>query len=72
MTRHPQLIDEARERLDQSGYPCLSQLQCKATDGVLVLEGSVPTYYLKQLAQTLVRKIKGVKIIANNVQVEGT
>jgi hypothetical protein len=62
--------EEAHQRLHQSGYAALSQLRCECGRGALVLHGHVPSYYLKQLAQTLVRDIGGVNIIVNKVRVD--
>ena len=61
---------EALRRLDKSGYAALGQLKCETGDGVLVLEGRVSSFYLKQLAQTMVRQIRGITDIVNNVRVE--
>ncbi|MFT5523288.1 MAG: hypothetical protein ACI9HK_001234 [Pirellulaceae bacterium] len=38
-------------------------------DGVLVLEGRVPSFYLKQILQTLLKDIDGVVRIDNQVDV---
>ena len=37
--------------------------------GELVLRGNVPSYYLKQVLQTVLRGIRGVRRIDNQVQV---
>ncbi len=62
-------VAEALSRLAGSGYVALRQLRCESRDGVLFLYGRVPSYHLKQLAQTLVREIEGVAAIVNSVQV---
>jgi osmotically-inducible protein OsmY len=38
-------------------------------DGVLVLRGCLPTYYLKQVAQEVVVSVQGVERIDNQIQV---
>lgn len=38
-------------------------------DGVLLLWGRVPTYYLKQILQTFLRGLEGVEQIDNQVDV---
>jgi len=38
-------------------------------DEVLVVQGAVPSFYLKQVLQTLLRNIEGVRAIDNQVQV---
>jgi hypothetical protein len=45
---------QAIEALLHSPIPALRKLQVEQTEGGLVLSGSVPTYYLKQLAQETV------------------
>lgn len=60
----------ARQRLTETPYESLQQVSCEEQDGVLVLHGRVPSFYLKQLAQELVRPIEGVKTISNRLQVD--
>jgi hypothetical protein len=38
-------------------------------DGVLTVRGRVPTFYLKQLLQTILKRIDGVERINNQVDV---
>ncbi len=38
-------------------------------DQVLTVRGRVPTYYLKQVLQTIVRDIEGVQAVDNRVEV---
>jgi len=38
-------------------------------DGVLVLRGCLPTYYLKQIAQEVMGDLEGVNRIDNQIQV---
>lgn len=60
----------AAERLfRESPYHPLRQLHCRFCDGVLIIAGSVPSYYLKQLAQTAVQHIQGVERVENRVEV---
>ncbi len=65
-------MKEAHRRLAQSGYAALARLQCECEnhDGVLVLKGRVPSYYLKQLAQSLLRDIDGIRLVVNNISVD--
>jgi hypothetical protein len=42
---------------------------CSSCDGTLVLRGRVPTYYLKQLAQTIVVEIDDAEQIDNRIEV---
>lgn len=45
------------------------QFQFDYHDEVLVVHGAVPSFYLKQVLQTLLRNIEGVRAIDNQVQV---
>lgn len=46
-----------------------SQVECVFDEGVLRLQGRVPTYYLKQLLQNRLADIEGVNWIDNDVDV---
>ena len=72
---HPAIKDSsdpaglAQARLTASPYLTLRQLTCDSHDGVLAIHGRVSTFFLKQMAQTAVRDVPGVKVITNLVQV---
>lgn len=46
---------EAAAELQRSSHAALRQIACDVRDGVLTLSGQVPSYYEKQIAQSLVR-----------------
>jgi osmotically-inducible protein OsmY len=50
-------------------YTALRNISCHFTDGVLVLQGDVHTYYLKQLAQAAVAEIEGIRLVDNQIKV---
>jgi len=58
-------------RLQGSGYNALSRVCCdfQRDIGVLHLRGSVPSYYLKQIAQELVVDLEGVRLVNNQINV---
>ena len=56
-------------RLRTSGYCQLGLVSCEFHEGVLTLRGRVSTFYLKQVAQTLVRNLDGVGEINNRLEV---
>ena len=60
---------EAQSRLQTSGYPQLRKVSCEFHEGVLTLRGQVSTFHLKQVAQTLVRRLEGVGEINNRLEV---
>lgn len=56
-------------RLRRSPYLPLREVHCECGGGVLRLWGSLPSYYLKQLAQETVKGLEGVGEIINQIEV---
>jgi osmotically-inducible protein OsmY len=44
-------------------------IDASAQGGIVRLRGSIPSYYLKQLAQETARKVPGVRRIQNELEV---
>jgi osmotically-inducible protein OsmY len=65
----PAPVDLAEQRLRSNPYRALKNITCDWLDGVLVLRGCLPTYYLKQIAQEAVASLEGVERIDNQIQV---
>ncbi len=65
---HP-VIEAAQRRLRSSLYRDLHGLTCQYDRGELVLLGEVPNFFHKQLAQTAVAGIEGVRQIVNATEV---
>jgi osmotically-inducible protein OsmY len=65
----PAPADLAERCLRSNPYPALKNVSCDLLDGVLVLRGCLPTYYLKQIAQEAVAALEGVEHIDNQIQV---
>lgn len=63
------IADHALDRY-QNSHQCLQHVRCHWRASTLRLTGTVPTYYMKQVAQELVRNLKGVDRIVNDLQVE--
>jgi osmotically-inducible protein OsmY len=59
----------ARRRLDEQPYQQLRRVRLKYDEGVLTLDGSVNSYFIKQVAQTAVRGVAGVDKIVNRLEV---
>lgn len=59
----------AKIRLQHSPYRAIRRIRCSFQDGVLTLHGQVPTYHYKQLAQTAICDIPGVRQIVNAIDV---
>jgi osmotically-inducible protein OsmY len=55
----------------KSPYGAIRAISCHVADGVLTLSGSVPSYYLKQVAQRLALNVLGdLVVLVNQLQVE--
>jgi osmotically-inducible protein OsmY len=55
--------------LQHSPYSELRQVVCEYRDGLATLRGSVPSYYLKQVAQKLAASTQGVRQVDNRIEV---
>jgi osmotically-inducible protein OsmY len=69
----PRAVDstmQVRRALDFSGYYALRSVEVYPTDDGVRLSGIVPTYYLKQLAQSLAMDTDGVFRVDNEVLVQ--
>ena len=65
----PVVQTEAQARLRKSGYRELHLVSCEFHEGVLTLRGRVSSYYLKQLAQELIRRLDGAEEVNNRLEV---
>lgn len=59
----------AEERLRHSDYLELRNVSCDFHEGVLTLQGRVPSYHLKQLAQSLLCELAGILKLNNQLEV---
>ncbi|MHB8866545.1 MAG: BON domain-containing protein [Pirellulaceae bacterium] len=55
--------------LHGSSHVGLRNVRCKFADGVVILNGMVVSYYLKQVAQTIVGRQPQVRQVQNELQV---
>lgn len=60
---------EAERLLRRQPYLALRHVVCDLRDGVLILSGRVPSYHLKQIAQTVVTQVEGMLPISNQIEV---
>ena len=67
--RRPAIRRETEACLRRSGYLALRALTCEARDGVVRLHGRLPTYYLKQVAQSVASGVAGVRRVVNHIEV---
>jgi hypothetical protein len=57
--------------LQSSSYTTLRRLRCEVTNAVVIVHGILPSYYLKQVAQTIVLRLEGIEGVMNLVEVRG-
>ena len=69
--QRPPMEELASRRLaeDCSYAFCFTQVSFRYVQGVLILQGRVRSFYLKQVLQTLLRELEGVERIDNQVDV---
>jgi hypothetical protein len=70
--RTPAVVEGAEIRLRSNPYLALKNVSCEFHEGVLTLRGCLPSYYLKQMAQTAVSRLDGVERIVNEIEVIGS
>ena len=54
----------------ESPYPALRAIQVALKEGNVHLEGEVPSYHMKQLAQEIALQHEAVDQVNNNIRVE--
>jgi len=67
--RRPRVAEAAEARLRQSKFLELRAVSCEFDEGVLTLHGRVPSYYLKQMAQSLLDRMPEVLRLDNQLEV---
>ena len=65
------VLERVHERLSQSCHFSRHwrEILCDFQDGVLTLEGRLPSFYLKQVLQSIIRDVPGIQRINNQVDV---
>jgi osmotically-inducible protein OsmY len=64
----PEVVEaEIRDCGALRGY--VNAIHVEMDDGTLTLSGQLPSYYLKQMLQTVVQRVRGVLHIRNQVEV---
>ena len=59
--------ENVRETLNALGYPILGSVSCTSAQEGIVLSGSVPSYYLKQIAQVAALRVAGSVRVVNRL-----
>jgi osmotically-inducible protein OsmY len=63
------LFDQICDALTTSPHVPIHDVRVEAADGRVILQGSVRTFFQKQMAQEAVRRVDGVQQIENLLQV---
>jgi osmotically-inducible protein OsmY len=66
----PALLEQVQGALNRSPYISARDLRVEAREGVVRLEGAVRSFFHKQMAQEMIRRLDGVERIENCLQVE--
>lgn len=69
LTMPDDLARAAAAVLRASGYLSLRVVRCEVSGGVVVLRGTVPSYFLKQAAQAAVARLREVTAVTNLIEV---
>jgi osmotically-inducible protein OsmY len=59
-----------QQQLRSSPYWSVRQLNCHVDQGSIVLRGTVPCFYLKQVAQSVAVKTVGVECVRSDIEVQ--
>jgi hypothetical protein len=68
-TTKERIAELAEAELHRGPYRALRNVTCVCRDGTLILYGRLPSYHLKQIAQTAVATLPGVERIDNRIDV---
>lgn len=60
---------ELQQQLRASAYASVRTLFCQAESDRVVVKGTVPCYYLRQIAESLAAKVVGVDRLESQIQV---
>ena len=63
------VLAEVQLRFFQSPYQELRDITCDFQEGVLTLRGRVPSYFLKQIAQSIVFSMECIGEIRNRLEI---
>jgi osmotically-inducible protein OsmY len=57
------------DRLRRSGYSDLRDLACDVHNGIAILEGTLRSHHLKQIAQAIACGVDGIGSVENRIEV---
>ncbi len=64
-----QLAEQVYAAFQQLGYRQLRTLHCKSNGATVTLQGTIGSFYLKQIAQSTAAKVEGVERVVNEIEV---
>lgn len=64
-----QMVDDMHHVFRNAGYAQLRHIDVIHQDGRVELQGRVSTYFLKQVAQSVISSLPGVQLVVNNIEV---
>jgi osmotically-inducible protein OsmY len=64
-----ELLQQVKSSLHQLGYRAIGTLEIQIERGTAVLQGRVPTFYLRQIAVECVKRMTGVTQIIDRIDV---
>ena len=65
----PLMQNQAQALLLRTPYPALRSISCECRGRELILRGRLPSYFLKQMAQSAVAHLPGVDRVVNQIEV---
>ncbi len=72
-TRDLAIEEKVNGALRASSYGPVRGVICEARRNKLILKGVVPSFFLKQISQTIVRELEiGDRVIENRIKASGT
>ncbi len=66
------LVEQVQSALNRNPYFPTRKLRVEAADGHVRIEGTVGSFFQKQMAQEVVRRLDGVERVVNQLQVSWT
>ena len=67
--REDSIASKVLALLRSSSYPELRRLDCTVTNGVLAVRGRLPSFYLKQLALSVIANVAGLDRFDDGIEV---
>jgi len=64
-----QVASRVKISLLELGYPQLAEVTCVADGSTVFLNGELGSYYLAQVAQTIAKRVPGVRLVVNQLRV---